>query len=281
MATSHSITRTYQTQDLTVEVPFRKDGFFNATAVAKAFGKEPYEWLRLPATVEYTAQLVDSIQRGDFPGFKENQLVITKKGAPETGGGTWLHPKLGVPFARWLDVKFAVWCDAQIDAILRGETPTLQPRRGDITALTYAMRVLNMSPSSQVQVLTKYFEQFTTTRNLMPVYAIDAPIIAGTTGESSEATAAATTLLSELHAPFGAKTFLELAENEGYVVHLSRPSTVDPTKEKKFWSITEKGLAYGKNLVNPNNPRETQPHWYRNRFKDLLNQMLPVEAMVQ
>lgn len=93
MAAAQSITRTYQTQDLTIEVPFRKDGFFNATAVAKAFGKEPYEWLRLPTTVEYTAQLVDSIQSAGNPRFDKNQLVIVKKGAPETGGGTWLHPK--------------------------------------------------------------------------------------------------------------------------------------------------------------------------------------------
>lgn len=35
--------------------------------------------------------------------------------------GTWLHPKLAVAFARWLDDDFAVWCDLHIDALLRGE----------------------------------------------------------------------------------------------------------------------------------------------------------------
>lgn len=42
-------------------------------------------------------------------------------GAPETGGGTWLHPKLGIAFARWLDPFFALWCDEQIESILRRE----------------------------------------------------------------------------------------------------------------------------------------------------------------
>lgn len=32
-----------------------------------------------------------------------------------------MHPKLGVAFARWLDLRFAVWCDLHIDALLRGE----------------------------------------------------------------------------------------------------------------------------------------------------------------
>lgn len=35
-------------------------------------------------------------------------------------GGTWAHPKLAVFFARWLDVRFAVWCDAVIEDILKG-----------------------------------------------------------------------------------------------------------------------------------------------------------------
>jgi len=32
-----------------------------------------------------------------------------------------MHPKLGVAFARWLDVRFSIWCDMQIDNILRGK----------------------------------------------------------------------------------------------------------------------------------------------------------------
>ncbi|MCP5197523.1 MAG: KilA-N domain-containing protein [Gammaproteobacteria bacterium] len=41
----------------------------------------------------------------------KNELVITKRGAPSSGGGTWLHRKLAVSFARW--------CDMQIENILQ------------------------------------------------------------------------------------------------------------------------------------------------------------------
>lgn len=60
----------------------------------------------------------EKTQKRENPAFDENQLVVTKKGSPENGGGSWFHPKLSVPFARWLDVKFSIWCDMQIEKIV-------------------------------------------------------------------------------------------------------------------------------------------------------------------
>lgn len=93
------------------QIQFQNDGWFNATEAAAKFGKTPSEWLRLPSTVEY----IDAIERkyGKIPYLK------TKRGS---GGGTWISPKLAVNFARWLNVDFAVWCDDQIDDLLRGKT---------------------------------------------------------------------------------------------------------------------------------------------------------------
>ncbi|MEY4768064.1 MAG: hypothetical protein RL637_703 [Pseudomonadota bacterium] len=42
-------------------------------------------------------------------------MGIIKKGSPENGGGTWFHPKLAIPFARWLEARFAIWCNFQIE----------------------------------------------------------------------------------------------------------------------------------------------------------------------
>lgn len=96
------------------EILFTEDGWFNATDVARRFGKEPYEWLRLPETMAYIAAL----QKRYEPG--KSRFVKTARGGAGGGGGTWLHPKLGVPFARWLDVDFSIWCDEQIEQLLRG-----------------------------------------------------------------------------------------------------------------------------------------------------------------
>lgn len=53
-----------------------------------------------------------------------NFLVQTKRGGKKGTAGTWCHPKLAVFFARWLDVRFAVWCDLMIDNILNGNIQT-------------------------------------------------------------------------------------------------------------------------------------------------------------
>lgn len=100
-----------------ISVSFRSDAWFNATQVASNFGKKPDNWLRTDDTKEYIKAI------SQICDFDEKQLVSIKRGNPDNGGGTWMHPKLGIPFARWLDAKFGVWCDLQIEKILHGRTP--------------------------------------------------------------------------------------------------------------------------------------------------------------
>lgn len=92
-------------------ITFNHDGWFNATQAAERYGKQPHDWLRLPDTQAYLAAL----QRK----YGKISYLKTKRG---NQGGTWLHPKLAVRFAQWLDMDFAIWCDEQIDSLLRGQT---------------------------------------------------------------------------------------------------------------------------------------------------------------
>ena len=113
------------------EVWFNEEGWFNATQVAGRFGKEPYEWIRLPDTQNYLAAL--ERKYGKIPYLK------TRRG---NQGGTWLHPKLGVAFARWLDIDFSIWCDEQINALIRGQHPHFDWRRVRHEA-TSSFKVMN------------------------------------------------------------------------------------------------------------------------------------------
>ncbi|WPQ37776.1 KilA-N domain-containing protein [Achromobacter xylosoxidans] len=110
-------------------VHFMGDGWFNATGPAKRHGKEPYEWLRLPDTEAYLAALgrryASNAQEMSKPG--KSRFVLTRRGGRPGEAGTWLHPKLAVRFAQWLDVDFAIWCDEQIDKIIRGATAQPDP----------------------------------------------------------------------------------------------------------------------------------------------------------
>ena len=102
-----------------IEINLNEDGWFNATRAAEYYGKTPNEWLRLPSTQEYLGAF--KRKYGKIPYLK------TKRG--KYGGGTWLHPKLAVPFARWCDADFAIWCDDQIDKLLRGNHPHFDWKR--------------------------------------------------------------------------------------------------------------------------------------------------------
>ena len=91
-------------------ISFDERGWFNATVAAAKFGRRVDHWLKTRETKGYIAALCE-ISNTPKKGY-----LRTRRG---NEGGTWLHPKLAVVFARWLDVRFAVWCDEQIDTILR------------------------------------------------------------------------------------------------------------------------------------------------------------------
>lgn len=123
------IIRTYEAEGLQIAVPFTTEAYFNATEVAKAFNRRPNDWLALPDTQRYLNQLPD------FLVNQKDSLVITKRGPSAFDGGTWLHPKLAVAFARWLDIRFAIWCDMQIDDLLRHPTWAGEVNARLVTAL--------------------------------------------------------------------------------------------------------------------------------------------------
>lgn len=95
-------------------ITYQQDGWFNATEAAAPFGKRPGDWQKLPSTDNYIGALCRQLRR------EKISLLKVIRGGRNRPDGTWFHPKLAVAFARWLDEDFAVWCDLQIDALIRG-----------------------------------------------------------------------------------------------------------------------------------------------------------------
>lgn len=79
----------------------------------------------------------------------------------------------------------------------------------------------------------------------------------------------ASELLKENGCAMSAQAFNARLVELGYLTELTRSSSKGGVK--KFKSITEKGLEYGENQVNPNNPKSTQPLWYADRFNELMS----------
>lgn len=118
----------------------RDDGWGNATEMARPFKKRPLHFLQLPSTKAFIAALEEDLGlMTENPSFKD-RVVETARGKM---GGTWMHPDLALEFARWLDPRFALWCNRQVRAILAGGTDILAPAlTRALTALESAIRDL-------------------------------------------------------------------------------------------------------------------------------------------
>lgn len=135
-------------------VTFRNENgiiYVNATEMAKHFNKVPYEYLRLPTTIELINELTDTgkSRNGD------NQLIITERGGID-GGGSWFHEDLALDYARWLSVKFRVWTNNRIKELLKnGYTKLDTITRKDLARMLYEAEEAKEKLEAENQKQTK------------------------------------------------------------------------------------------------------------------------------
>ncbi len=126
-------------------ITIREDGWFNATDAAARFDKRPSKWLELATTKSYMKALAKAL------GFdvRNSDIKLVRTSKIRGKSGTWMHPKLAVAFARWLDDDFAVWCDCQIDNVMRGNQDWSRQRHVSTAAAKLLGEVIKDSKESQ------------------------------------------------------------------------------------------------------------------------------------
>lgn len=107
------------------DIVFTPEGWINATQTIKAleakrldaFMKSKYFKEYLEAYCEFydvkPENVINVVKGGNLRATDPTKRVNDQ--------GTYLHPDFVVLFARWINPKFAVWCDAVIKKILTGE----------------------------------------------------------------------------------------------------------------------------------------------------------------
>jgi hypothetical protein len=91
------------------------DGYVNATAMCKAFGKEFKHYNELDTTKRFVQALS---ARSEIPTW---DIIITKRGGESHLKGTWIHPKLAIHLAQYLSPEFAVTVSIWIDDWINGK----------------------------------------------------------------------------------------------------------------------------------------------------------------
>lgn len=95
--------------------------FANATEMCQVFGKRPVNWLDLTSTKRYIEAL--KVKSGNL-----TSLLETRKGnSSEFTQGTWIHEKLILKLAQWLDVDFEIWCDEKMAELIRTGAVSVKP----------------------------------------------------------------------------------------------------------------------------------------------------------
>lgn len=244
-------------EDKPVTFDFSADVMVNATQMAKCFNKQVHEWLRLPSTKEY----IDALK--ETKGFSLS-LVETREGR---NGGTWMHRSAAIEFARWCSPKFGVWCNEQIlnhyvdgnpmDKPVRKPSKQVSSRvvRAHYAAIEEKKRLLNLSDASIAKMIN------TTDK----VLGIEGQLIEYV--PSKGVLKSITELLKKYNVNMSAMAANKKLASLGILEQHSRKSNKG---FKNFWVLTKRGLEYGQNEVNPNNPKETQPLYFEDKFSSLL-----------
>lgn len=100
-------------------VTWEKEGndiYMRANDVADS--KTISNWKSSPNTKRYIEALETTLNLGSL----EN-LIKSEEGVK---GGTWIHEKLILDFARYISVEFAIWCDIQLATLLREGTVSIE-----------------------------------------------------------------------------------------------------------------------------------------------------------
>lgn len=116
------------------ELATNKNLYVNATEIGKHFHKKPGNWLRSSDTKEY----IDAVSGCSDMSYEK--LITTKQGGKHQG--TWLHSKLIIAYARWLNPVFAVKCDNKIQEMLQNPTQ-VQTQQNDILPAIVEMAKVN------------------------------------------------------------------------------------------------------------------------------------------
>lgn len=150
------------------------DGFINGTAMCVAYKKEIAAWFRNQNTLDLFITLALDLD----PNFKhENShdldvstlsaskyseifisLIFSKRGSPDTGGGTWLHPDLAVQLAQWCSPAFALQVSRWIqDWIIKSQNPVAS--QADLDRIKYRANLKDEARDRMTNQIKVYLEQ--------------------------------------------------------------------------------------------------------------------------
>ena len=193
-------------------------------------------------------QLISSTYR-DGSGIDRRQYELDKEMTMTLVTGYSVKLRNAV-IKRWMVLEEAA--ESYIDRLpshLKAET----------TLLECAANLMNISNAGRLQGLKYIAQKHGMDTGILPAYSDDDDLVAHSVSQ----------LLTERKVGMGAAQFNNRLADYGYLRKESRQSSKGGVKY--YWSVTQKGLEFGKNLASSQTGgRQTQPYWYDHKFDELL-----------
>lgn len=177
----------------------------------------------------------------------------------ETGATTRIEYALSIDMAKELSMvennekgrlarKYFIECEK------KANTPALDDFDKKLKTASWLASYLNLSDASKLLIAQAIAKPFGLP---LPEYV-----------SSKGVHHSASELLKKHSVGMSVVKFNEKLMEKGYLVEATRKGT---SKLHKFKVISGKGLEFGENVVPAKNQNETQPHWYDEKFEELIN----------
>jgi len=178
--------------------------------------------------------------------------LITRKGCDMIANK--MTGEKGVLFTATYVTKFE-----EMENVIK--TASYMPR--EITKVDVSLKIaesvfkeLRLPDTGKIKVYSKICDEYEVGKEMLPAYV------------DEKVTKSLTELLKQFGSQISTVKVNRILLEEGILEEKTRPSKKSGTKT--FYSLTEKGLEFGKNLICPANALETQPHYYEDKFGELL-----------
>ena len=161
---------------------------------------------------------------------------------------------------------FMLWVGKVIAEIRQTGSYTLSPKthieevdnaKAEMQLMGITADILKFNDNSKLMLAHEIYKNNNISEKYLPAYVPSKGILK-----------CATELLKEYNSKLSVIKFNKKLVELGILKECTRQSTKDKNKVKKFKNLVD--TTWGENQVNPKSPKETQPLYYENKFKELL-----------
>ena len=206
-------------------------------------------------------------------GFEENidfQAIAQKRATAQGNKTKFIDYVLKLDMAKEISMlqrsekgkevrRYFIEKEKEYIQLLKGDTQ-VPATISELDWLNFTMDRLNLPDSGKITMLQKYGANKGLPTDFLPDYVEEAP------------TYSLTYLLKQFNVKFSAIAFNKKLIELKIIEEVERTSSKG--KIKKYKKILN--LKYGKNLINPQNLKETQAHYYMEPFLELVNLVMEV-----